>query len=123
MHAPLGCYWLLTSTRVLVSKNELSRTESREEHLLVLQLYNNRLLDSIIITLSEYSETEFLLVTTGSEILKVYPKFIGTHPEHTLAHTGLYKVTVLDYHWEQGMVYYADTGRSVIARRSFKSTK
>ena len=82
-----------------------------------MKYFENRL------SLPEYSETELLLVAIGNEILKVYPKFIGTHPEHTLVQKGLYKVTVLDYHWEQGMVYYADTGRSIIGRRSFKSDK
>ena len=71
----------------------------------------------------ELSNTEYLLVAVGNEILKLYPEYIGTRPEHTLTHAGLYKTTVLDYHWEEGMVYYADTGRSVIARRSFRSDR
>ena len=75
------------------------------------------------VSISEHEDTEFLLVAVGNEILKLYPKFIGTNPEHTLAHSGLYKTTILDYHWEQGMVYYVDTGRSVIARRSFRADR
>ncbi len=69
---------------------------------------------------SDKPNTEFLLVAQGDQIVKVYPHYTGSLPEHTLFLKQGSEISTLDYHWEQGMVYFYDDDMGYIYRMSFK---